>query len=117
VVCCVLRAATVAAKVLHQSTLAAQSHARAHAGRAGASRTSANYSRATARGRAEQGAGRTSQSAHCRLLSWASPWSLTWDGVSGALLPEAALSCLLPRLLHAEACSRSDRWPPQAGIC
>ena len=94
VVCCMLRAATVAAEVLHQSALAAQSHARAHAGRAGAGRTVANYNWATARGCAEQGA---SHSPHCRLRSGALPWSLTWDGVNEALLAEAALSCLLQR--------------------
>jgi len=92
----VLRAATVTIKLLHQS--AVRSHTRAQAGRAGASCASASQSlvkHTKSRGRAKQGAGRTSQSPYCRLLSWASPWSLTWDGVSGALLAEAALSRLL----------------------
>jgi len=100
---CVLRAATVAAEVLQQPALAAQSHTRARmrgaqerAAQAPATVWS-SLKPATARSHAEQGAGRTSQSPHCRLLSWALPWSLTWDSVSGALLPEAALLHMLPR--------------------
>jgi len=94
-VCCALRAATVAFKALQQSARAARSHAHARAGRAGAGRPSANRrvaKPARARGRAKPGAGRTHGvcSAGC---SWAS-YSLTWDGVIGALLAEAACSCL-----------------------
>jgi len=75
VVCGLLCAATAAAKVLQQGVLAAQSHAHARAGRAGASRTSASHSPFepfTVRSRAHPGCGRTAQRPQRRLPSWAS---------------------------------------------
>jgi len=115
VVCCVLRAATVTAKALQQSALAARSHAHARAGRAGAGRTSAGHGQvkpATARGRAKWGAGRTSPSPQCRLLSWASPGTVRAVTCSHLLRSRVVSRALL----HAEACSRSDCLPPRRAL-
>jgi len=102
-VCCALRAATVAFKALQQSARAARSHAHARAGRAGAGRPSGNlavgvltltaeWPSPQVRAIAASGV-RAARKLQRRLLSWAS-CSLTWDGVIGALLAEAACSCL-----------------------